>query len=304
VEFYTALGEDTLFSTLYSDKNGSLFEDERLGFLGRSGQQWIEAEERDFIPLPEGSSLVMMPGHFPVGVDSESMVSCREETPHGAAAVVMACLLPQGFTRTLLPATAAPRNTAEIPILGYTAVAGQRGEVMAAAIPTDEHRKWQLRAIEHNRTKPSPDAPYHLLETGSMIQVQGYRNPGTIGSYFDQADYVLQTCILYRPLTGLHYNRGLFLFSGHGNSLNYFHIVGVESPDRISSGFCFRQQFCHWYQCHCYPPFRLWMSDKISLLSVNACSISILPLNRDLLSVNLPWNPRNLLYQINLCYTF
>jgi pyruvate-formate lyase-activating enzyme len=142
VEFYTALGEYTLFSTLYSDKNGSLFEDERLGFLGRSGQQWIEAEERDFIPLPEGSSLVMMPGHFPVGVDSESMVSCREETPHGAAAVVMACLLPQGFTRTLLPATAAPRNTAEIPILGYTAVAGQRGEVMAAAIPTDEHRKW------------------------------------------------------------------------------------------------------------------------------------------------------------------
>lgn len=116
--------------------------DKRLGFLGRSGQQWIEAEEGDMMPLPEGCSLVMMPGHFPVGIDSDSRVSCREKTPGGRAAVAMACLLPQGFTRTLLPATTAPPNTAEIPILGYTAVASQRGEVMAAAIPTDEHRKW------------------------------------------------------------------------------------------------------------------------------------------------------------------
>ena len=131
-----------MFSTLYSEKNGKILEDEQLSFLGRSGLQWIEAEERDMIPLPDGCSLVMMPGHFPVGIDSESMVSCREMTPHGAQAVAMACLLPQGFTRTLLPATVAPREAAEIPILGYTAVARGEGRLMAAAIPTDEHRKW------------------------------------------------------------------------------------------------------------------------------------------------------------------
>lgn len=131
-----------MFSTLYSDKNGKMIEDKRLSFLGRSGLQWVEAEEGDLIPLPEGGSLVMMPGHYPVGINSESMADCREKTPRGAPAVAMACLLPQGFTRTLLPATTAPKNVAEIPILGYTAVAGVRGEVMAAAVPTDEHRKW------------------------------------------------------------------------------------------------------------------------------------------------------------------
>lgn len=162
---YAAVGEGMMFNTLYSEKNGNMLEDKELSFLGRSGQQWIEVEEGDMIPLPDGCSLVMMPGHYPVGIDSESMVSCREKALHGASAVAMACLLPQGFTRTLLPATVAPRNAAEIPILGYTAVAGRGGKVMAAAIPTDEHRKWhpeyyntpELEQIVQSRLEQFPE---------------------------------------------------------------------------------------------------------------------------------------------------
>jgi len=131
-----------MFITLYSDRNGRILEDEHLLFLGRSGQQWVEADEEDLIPLPAGASLVMVPGHYPVGIDLDNKVSCREKTPRGEPAVALACLLPQGFTRTLLPATVAPRDTAEVPILGYTAVAGMENRVMAAAVPTDEHRKW------------------------------------------------------------------------------------------------------------------------------------------------------------------
>ena len=131
-----------MFSTLYSDRNGRIWEDKHLAFLGRSGQQWVEAEEEDLITLPAGCSLVMVPGHYPVGIDIDDKVNCREKTPQGVPAVALACLLPQGFTRTLLPATVAPRGAAEIPILGYTAVAGMKNKVMAAAIPTDEHRKW------------------------------------------------------------------------------------------------------------------------------------------------------------------
>jgi len=142
---FRCIWEGIMFNTLYSNKNGKMQEDKHLAFLGRSGQQWIEAEEEDMIPLPEGCSLVMMPGHYPVGIDADSVVTCREKTPYNDPAVAMACLLPQGFTRALLPATAAPRNTAEIPILGYTAVACRDGEIMAAAIPTDEHRKWHPR---------------------------------------------------------------------------------------------------------------------------------------------------------------
>ncbi len=137
--YYRAM---VMFSTLYSDRNGRIWEDKDLVFLGRSGRQWVEAEAEDLIPLPAGGSLVMVPGHYPVGIDRDNKVNCREKTPRGAPAVALACLLPQGFTRTLLPATVSPRDTAEVPILGYTAVAGMKNRVMAAAIPTDEHRKW------------------------------------------------------------------------------------------------------------------------------------------------------------------
>ena len=39
-----------MFSTLYSDRNGRIWEDKDLVFLGRSGRQWVEAEAEDLIP--------------------------------------------------------------------------------------------------------------------------------------------------------------------------------------------------------------------------------------------------------------
>ncbi len=154
-----------MFNSLYSDTNGKIFEDKNLGFLGRSGLQWVEPEEGDLVPLPEGSSLVMMSGHYPVGLNSSDEVECRETTHRGGKAVAVACLLPQGFTRTLLPATVVPQKALEIPILGYTAVASGRERLMTAAIPTDEHHKWhpeqynvpELEHIVRTRIERCPD---------------------------------------------------------------------------------------------------------------------------------------------------
>ncbi|NLB18816.1 MAG: radical SAM protein, partial [Syntrophomonadaceae bacterium] len=109
-----------MYTTLFSDLKGNLIEEPALYFLGRSGSQWVEPEEGDLILLPEGSSLTMMPGHHPVGINSNNEAELREKTENGPATAT-ACLLPQGFTRTLLPAAVSLPNAAQIPILGYTA---------------------------------------------------------------------------------------------------------------------------------------------------------------------------------------
>lgn len=134
-----------MFKTIYSDKQGRIKVAEELSFLGRSGSSWLEPDRRDMILLPQGSSLVMMPGYYPVGIDEKDLPGCLDNSWEGDAPVAMAALLPQGFTRTMLPAAVAPKDNNEIPILGYTAVAGLNDEVYAAAVQTDEHRKWHPR---------------------------------------------------------------------------------------------------------------------------------------------------------------
>ncbi|MGE5454262.1 MAG: radical SAM protein, partial [Methylocystaceae bacterium] len=54
----------------------------------------------------------------------------------------VAALLPQGYTRVLLPAGVSVPERAELPLFGYTAVGMQRGKFYVAAIPTDKDYKW------------------------------------------------------------------------------------------------------------------------------------------------------------------
>jgi pyruvate-formate lyase-activating enzyme len=54
----------------------------------------------------------------------------------------VAALLPQGFTRTLLPATVGSGQENPLPLFGYSAVGFKDGRIWVAAVQSDEHRKW------------------------------------------------------------------------------------------------------------------------------------------------------------------
>ena len=58
---------------------------------------------------------------------------------------VMGALLPQGYTRTLLPAFMNQEGADSLPLFGYSAVFAQDGELYVAAVPTDEDYKWNPR---------------------------------------------------------------------------------------------------------------------------------------------------------------
>ncbi|MGE5423278.1 MAG: radical SAM protein [Ignavibacteriales bacterium] len=134
-----------MFNTVYSDREGRVRIADDLTFMGRSGSAWLRPDREELMPLPQGSSLVMMPGYYPVGMSNDNYPLCLEDSREGYTPVAMAALLPQGFTRTFLPAAVAPKSAKEIPILGYTAVAGHEGDIYAAAVQTDEDRKWNPR---------------------------------------------------------------------------------------------------------------------------------------------------------------
>lgn len=133
-----------MFLTLFNNQKGEVLEHRGLTMLGRSGSEWVEPEPEEMIPLPRGASLVTLPGHIPVGLDkSERLTYCETDPSHSSQRVfAVAALLPQGFTRTLLPACVNSSSMEILPLLGYAAVGLKNDKIYVAAVQTDEHRKW------------------------------------------------------------------------------------------------------------------------------------------------------------------
>lgn len=136
-----------MYEAIFSNQDGGWAENPDLAMLGRSGNNWVVPEQKEMIPLPNGSSLLTIPGYFPVGLGADNEAACMAHDPHhpGKKAGVVAALLPQGFTRTLLPACVSETQGGEVPLLGYTAVGFRNGQVYAAAVQSDKHHRWHPR---------------------------------------------------------------------------------------------------------------------------------------------------------------
>lgn len=135
------MSEQNKFQALYANEKGQVWEAPRTSMLGRSGRDWVEPEPEEMILLPKGASLVSIPGHVPVVLEADE-VKALDCGPGGSAIQAIAALLPQGFTRTLLPAHVSPGPGGEVPLLGYAAVGFKKDQIWVAAIQSDEHRKW------------------------------------------------------------------------------------------------------------------------------------------------------------------
>jgi len=133
---------------IFARSDGQWFDFPPLEMAAQSGNTLTRPGPRELIPLPEGATLTMMPCAAPVGFDRETgEFLLLEENPYkkkSEPVYAVAALLPQGFTRLLLPACQCGEQ--QLPILGYTAVGvNEKGRLVVAAQATDEHRRWHPR---------------------------------------------------------------------------------------------------------------------------------------------------------------
>lgn len=103
------------------------------GFIGH-------ADPDDFIPLPEGSLLLTLPGRQVIGYAAGAPATLSRHGNEDITAVAAA--LPLGYTRVLLPAYVECENAPRLPLYGYTAVAWSDSGFRAAAVRTDELESW------------------------------------------------------------------------------------------------------------------------------------------------------------------
>ncbi len=118
--------------------DGSL---EVLGGLrpaARSGST-IRAPERDeLIPIPEGATVMHLPGRRAIVRDERGNAA-----PIEADLCPVAAVLPVGYVRTLLPASRPEPGSARLPLYGYAAVVEDRGSLKVAALRTDSFEWWE-----------------------------------------------------------------------------------------------------------------------------------------------------------------
>jgi pyruvate-formate lyase-activating enzyme len=130
-----------MYNLLFADQDGQFY-DYDLHAVGRAGDRFVEIIAEDVIPLPEGAGLVLVPGGHPIGMTADGQFKLLREDPYQAgAAFAVGATLPQGYTRTLLPAYQRQANQ-PLPLLGYAAVVAKGDELYVAAIKTDELTKW------------------------------------------------------------------------------------------------------------------------------------------------------------------
>jgi pyruvate-formate lyase-activating enzyme len=126
-----------MFHFVYADKKGNAYDHGKLFLLGRLGDSFVEPTEEEFINLPQGATLTMIPNRTAIVMDRKGNFQ-----KYSGEGFVVGALLPQGYTRTLLPAFVNDKKADPLPLFGYAAVGFKGGQFYVAARATDIDDKW------------------------------------------------------------------------------------------------------------------------------------------------------------------
>ena len=149
---------------LYATAAGRLRAHRSLQAVARSG--WEIGPPDRLIPLPEGATLVYLPGRVPLARGAGGASIPIEEE----GAVAVAAVMPPGYLRTLLPAYAEAGDAPVLPLYGYAAVADVDGEPHVAGMRTDRWSAWDPQAEDRQRIGPALRAAARALPENRLVQ--------------------------------------------------------------------------------------------------------------------------------------
>lgn len=123
---------------VYADYEGRIFDHAELAMAGSAAGRCEPVDERDCIPLPEGSELFLLPGRLPMGYDGDGRVEVLERAPQGGGTVTaVAAFMAPAHTATLSAAYQTRPNAPALPLFSYAAVGFTRGKFVVAGLRVD-----------------------------------------------------------------------------------------------------------------------------------------------------------------------
>ncbi len=135
---------------LFADAQGKVYEDTTLFVAGRSGWDAVVPELDDFIELPEGGQLYVLPGRKAVGFDCETgEYTVREE------GFAVAAFVPPAHTTLYLACYEQLPEAPVLPLFCYNAVGWYDGKFYVPAVRIDKDIRQDPEGFDQELVKQS-----------------------------------------------------------------------------------------------------------------------------------------------------
>lgn len=133
---------------LYSDGEGTIFEDTSLYSVGRSGWDAYPIPEEDWIELPDGGNLYELPGRRGIGIDVKTgeMRLCEK----GWA---VAAFIPPAHTGFYLAAYETSQDAPTLPLFCYTAAGWYDDKFFVPAIRIERDIRQECSGYDQNKVE-------------------------------------------------------------------------------------------------------------------------------------------------------
>lgn len=158
---------------IYADAEGRIIDWPELEMVGRGGGGWRRLQPRDWIPMPEGSELFLLPSRLPVGYspsDKRFQVVARDPFNPSKPVQAVAAFIAPAHTQIYSAAYQTLANAPLLPLFAYTAVGWHDDQFVVAAIRVDaderqDFRHFNARHIERNaRRKMKNEVGNRLIQ--------------------------------------------------------------------------------------------------------------------------------------------
>ena len=127
-------------SLVYADAQGNIKDFPDLHAAGMSAGNFKLPDKKDFIPLPEGSELFVLPGRLPIGCDqSTGEPLLLEEDPYTEKSIqAVAAFMSPAHTAILNSAYQTTADAPRLPLFAYTAIGWHDDRFWTTAFRSDE----------------------------------------------------------------------------------------------------------------------------------------------------------------------
>jgi wyosine [tRNA(Phe)-imidazoG37] synthetase (radical SAM superfamily) len=141
---------------VYADAEGRIFEWPELEMLGASGGKYKRLDPGDWIPLPPGSELFLLPHRQPMGYNPRkrhSEVLVDDPYSSGKPIQAVAAFVAPAHTQIYSAAYRTLPKAPLLPLFAYTAVGWKDGHFVVAALRVDPDERQDFRHFDRDEIR-------------------------------------------------------------------------------------------------------------------------------------------------------
>jgi pyruvate-formate lyase-activating enzyme len=144
---------------------------------GRSGHEWRRLQQGDWIPLPPGSELFLLPGRLPVGYNpGDKRFETLAEDPYepGKPIQAVAAFMSPAHTQIYSAAWESLPHAPILPLFAYTAVGWHKGKFVVSGVRVDPDERQDYRHFSPARIQRNAQIRMKREPENRLIQHLGH----------------------------------------------------------------------------------------------------------------------------------